>query len=645
MERKIISISAPSDSGTSSFPIFARFFFEERNLLSYKDGAVPFFIGVDSASDDPSIAEVKSSLTAGRRVPKGYIFDKFSVYEIDDYSVQSLSPGFEDFTAMVFNSSGQKIAQKDVVTIKNFTIKKAFIIIPEAVLASGPVTVLLLPRRRTVASEVKQQLTQSGSNFTANLQDLKADSLEDLAIFAREGSTDFEITNSTDFVSLSRSYAETNTLVAEQAGYFKKLQAGEAQSKTTLDSTATISIGITGSSAYAGTKQYGQDHYFGTLDSINSNSSVISSRGIHEVYELLTGSAMKKLIQGKDFWIGSSGSLNISGSTSTKRYEVFLSKDRLRRISSSFDFSTGNLYDLHEALYYAYIKDWNVDKNNSRIRIYKDGLLVKSHDGSGSYEVDTFVAGTYEYIVEDYALASVETPISDTNDVDFHYNDATVQSRTSLAFNKYQISTDPHLTTDGTLISSALDRIEQDAVLYETNEGFRIDAEEPRVTIGYTGSTIASFSINGVTDPLTALLPTVEANYYDFQEEFESSKTKITKAIHDNTMVQSIETQISQLKRNLNSILENSSESFQSYSGSTSAGQFFFLVLKGTSGQTFDIAYRDGSTIVKKEYNCTFDSNGRYISIPFFFDTFGSAESSVSFEVTRGSVSQYRIFR
>jgi hypothetical protein len=647
MERRIITVASPESSGSSSFPIYAKFYLEneERNALAYKDGSVPFLLSLDTNRDRPEIAQLAASLAGGTRVPRAYIFDSFTVYKLQDQGVQSLSPGFEDFTVLCFTSSGNKIPQKDLAIIRNFTTKESFVLIPETLAVSGSVTFLVLPRRRTISAQVKQPLTKSGDAFTANLSDLEADSLDELAIFAMEGSTDYEITNSTDFVSLSRADAAINTLVAEQGGYFKRLQAGEAQSKTTLDSTATISIGILGSSAFAGTKQYNSDHYYGALTLINSSYSAdISLRGIYELYEEIPGGLMKKLIQGKDFWIGSNGQLNVDGSTASKRYEAFVRKDRTRRIASSFDFSTGNSYDLHKALYYSYVADWKVDKANSRIRIYKDGLLVKTNDASGSYSEITFAAGTYEYVVEDYALTAVSTPTENTNTVTFHYSDSTVQSRVSQSFNKYQISTDPHLNTDGTSISPA--RTEQDIVLYTTNDGFLVHADEPRVTIGYTGSTATSFAINGITDPLTSLLPTVEGNYEDFQVGYTGSKTKVTFALHEDENVQDIEAQISQLKRNLGAILENSDESFTGYTGSTSAGQFLFLALKGTSGQSFDLVYREGSEIVKKEYNCTFDSNGRYLSVPFFSGAFNAGGSaSVSFEVSRGSVSQYRIFR
>jgi hypothetical protein len=647
---KLIVTRTPESSGSSTFPTFARFYSQERNLLSYSDGAVPFFLNLDSSSiDDESILELSSSLFESRRVPRGFVFDKFYVYKLDDYGAQSLSPGREDFNVLCFvssgSSSGYKVPQKDVAIIRNFTTKESFVLVPKASISSGNITVLILPTRQFQSSEERVQLTKSGSVFQGNLSSIKADSLDEIAVYAREGSTDFEITNSEDFVSLTRpefpEIDNSNTFVAQQGSYFKKLQNSESISKARLNTVATIDIGIAGSSAYASTKQHGTDHYYGTLSSLNSNqSSTIASRGIYELYEEHTNGLMKKLIQGKHYWVGSDGQLNIDGSTSTKRYEVFIKKERARKIVSSFDFSTGNSYDLHEALYYAYIKDWKVDKDNSRIRIYKDGLLVKSHNASGSYTEYTFTAGTYEYIVEDYSFdESVSTPTSDDNDVTFHYSIAGVQARTSLEFNKYQVSTDRHLTTDGTGMA---DRSEQDVFLYNTADGFLKHSDEPKVT-----NSAGSITVQGVADPYAtgSFLTGVRDNYQDFQDVFESGKTKVTKAIHDNTRVQQIEAGVSQLKKNLKAILDNSTLSLSSYSSQVSAGQFMFLLLKGTAGQKFDLAYKDGSTVVKKEHDCTFDSDGRYVSVPFFFDTFGNSRSSVSFEVTRGSVAQYYIFR
>lgn len=640
MRRRIISSVSPESAGSTTFPSFARFYHGERNLLSYKDGAVPFFLKLDQFRDNSLIAQIAQNLADGRRVPKGFIFGNFNVYKLDDLGSQSLSPASEDFSVLLFEgTNGHKIPQKDVFVIKNFTTKQAFVMFPKSIADGVNVTALVIESRPVQSSEDKVQLTKSGSVFEGNLSSIKADSLDQMSIYAREGSTDYEITNSEEFVSLARAsfpeISDNNTFVARQADYFEKLQRSQAQSKATLNTVSTIATGLLGSSAYASSKQSGPDHYYGTLGTINSSySSSISQRGILEVYELLGSGLMKKLIEGYHYWIGSNGQLNVNGATSLTKLEVFVRKQRSRKLVSSFDFSTGNSYDLHKALYYSYIKDWKVDKANSRIRIYKNGLLVKSHDASGSYTEYTFAQGTYEYIIEDYGLTTISTPSSDTNTVSFHYNNITVQSRTSLAFNKYQISTDPHLTTDGTLISA--DRSSQDVFLYDGDAGFRIDSSEPKLQVGYTGSTVTSYTVNELVDPYAGSFPGIVDTLETYQDG-----TVILGYMGSSANVQAIESSIASLKRNFLAMVENSSITYSSGSSSTEIdSDFLFLVIKGiSSSNTFDIVYYNGSGgIIKKEYGCkcvdspiVSGSDTLYVSVPHFEFDHAKLERASSF--------------
>jgi hypothetical protein len=217
----------------------------------------------------------------------------------------------------------------------------------------------------------------------------------------------------------------------------------------------------------------------------------------------------------------------------------------------------------------------------------------------------------------------------------------------SIQIQKYQITTDPEFKTYGGVRESNI----QEVYLYDKGQNFKLDDLEPYIEdestfhSGTNERLTTVLLVQSIEDPYPSLLPTVRDNYEDFQVVFENNKTKLTKTLHDNTYIQSIETQISQLKKNFNAILENSEITYSEYLSEVSAGQFMFLVLTGISGEHFTLAYKHESAIIKKEYNCTFDSNGRYISIPFFFKTFDNSKATISFEILEGTVEEYHIYK
>jgi hypothetical protein len=164
--------------------------------------------------------------------------------------------------------------------------------------------------------------------------------------------------------------------------------------------------------------------------------------------------------------------------------------------------------------------------------------------------------------------------------------------------------------------------------------------DEPYITDSSAGGDV-DISVQGIAEFYSAHLNSIISNYTDFQTG------KVSTFLQD-ADVQSIEAQISQLKKNYRSIFLNSNPQYIQYNTASliDAGQFLFIVLQGTESDEFDIIYRDSTNrIIKKEYNCTV-TNGIYISIPFFFDTFGNIEDNIKFEIKRNtSTINYYIFR
>jgi hypothetical protein len=660
MRKIILREVSPDSSGSTSFPVFARFYSSERNLLSYNDGAVPFLISIPESYNNDRIDQLEKNLNSAERFSRGYIFDSFNVYRIDDYGSQALSFSFDDFSPMCYHSDaahpnyGRKIPQKDVVLIRNHTQKNTYVLIPKSKFGENEqpgVNVILRQSRKLTGSQSRLEVSRSGDVFPFNISQSGIESIEEATIFAREGSQYIEVPNSSAFTSLERpafpEVEDVNTFVSKQGEYFKKIQAREPQQKGSLSTVAVLDTGLDSQSLYVSSRQYGRDYYYAQLSQINSSQQFIediSARGISDAYYELSGQ-MTKLIQGRDYYIDPSGSFVAPTIPAASFVEVHVSKDRSERLFSSFetgqDFSPGS-FSLRAALYHAYIADWDVNLDTSCASIFEDGRLIYCYDGKASYEQPEMKPSTsYEFIVESYSKSQPASspPESDNQGVSYYYG--TNSTRTSRALSKYQISTDPKLATDGSSLPDESFQT-QEVFLYDESQGFKLDSDEPSAEIGYSGSIAASYTVKGLQDPYSSFSSELaELQSYQEGDEIMSILTDTEDPVNGAraAKVQAIESSIASLKRNLLAVLENSSVQYSAGSQSTQIpGGFLFLAVEGVEG-SFDICYYNSqNTIVKKEYGCECSdspivsgSSRIYVSVPHFAFSYAKIERSPQF--------------
>jgi hypothetical protein len=656
MKKQFISQIDPENIETTSFPIFARFYFANNtggNLFRYKDGAIPFFINFFQP-DNLDILKIREVKETGRRISKGHLFEKFYVYKISDFGSQSLSPTFDDIFVYVYDSEGRKIPQKDLILVRSYTLKEAYIMFPKELVGQTNTksSIIIEPRNiRVTGFNLQDFTTNSNGVLNIFLNDNLLNNVENMRIFVVEGSNIFELTLSDYFLTKVKedfpsSDDEFKTFIQEQGSYFIQaeknfLNKDFATEKDKILPThrVTITTNLKSSSTLRIINTYGFNNYFyNTASSLSSNTSLrsaIREAGIHDIYRE-ENKKSTKLIKGYDYYINSNNEIIFTSRASvlpSTRLEVYIKKDSDRRLRVLFETaSTGTIaFNPKKSLYDNHIANWDIDISNSVVSVFESGRLI------GNKNFTSFLnSRTYEYIIEDKSFISNSTnpsTLTANSGITFLFDNSLLNER---GFNKYQPSTDPYLNTNGGNFQSN----SQEFFLYDTSLNFKIDSLE-----GYVTNTAGQLKIQNIVDPYTSLFPTVRDNYEDFQSIFESGKTKLTKTLHDNVKVQAIESQISTLKKNFKAMFLNSNATFSNYSGNVNAGQFMFLVLKGTSGNSFNLVYKDGSTIIKKEYNCTLDSDGRYISVPFFFNTFGNTKSTINFEIENGSISQYYIYR
>jgi hypothetical protein len=666
MKRIRISQTSPVTESNSTFPIFARFYnSSEGNLLRYKDGAIPFFIKISDYANNEFVLDLKQNVEGSVRVAKGFVFDKFTVYELSDYGYQSLSPTFEDVTFFLFKTTGYKLAEKDVVLIKNFTMKKAFALIPKTIYAND-INGYAEPSHKIIRD--KNFLTTNNKlNFTNNisifsLSDYKLNGVDNIELYIKEQNSEtyqylprsqytFNITKDENLTkNISHKFIE------KQGTYF----FDRSKNENSLDTEKTYShykvelmndLLATSSEIYITSNEYYKEFYYGGITfqrRIDIQQNLDNYPNFDVYKEELAG--LVKLIQGIDYNVTDNNIIGFSSSLSDNDVvEVYLKKDPKIHIAFETVSNYSGPFSPQKALYDNYIAKWNIVPASSFVSVFENGLYKGDH-------THTIAASKkYEYAIEDaiYNENLSTPPTGNTNVILLNYssygNETNDKFLTTDQINikKYQITTDPGYIAKG----SEKESNTQEVYLYDKGENFNIDTLEPYIEDESTFDSETNerlttvLLVQSIEDPYPSLLPTIIDNYEDFQVVFEGGKTKLTKTLHDNLYVQAIETQISQLKKNYKAILENSNVEYLSYSQNVNAGQFLFLVLKGTANTKFTLVYKDGLNIVKKEYNCTLDSNGIYISIPFFFNTFTNSRSTISFEIEKGTVNEYHIYK
>jgi len=641
MNKILISQINPIGNSESSFPIFAKFYNSGRNLLEYKDGAVPFFINISSGVTDSSITAISDEISSNRRIAKGYIFDKFNVYEISDYGYQSLSPTFDDVLVLVYDSEGYKIPQKDVVLIKNFTTKKAYVLVPKLLIGNGA-KIIIEPSSPVIKTfNLGSAISSDNGSFTFAMDSKSIDNLSDIEVYIEDGSEKYIIPNSDYFITKTINPLEKNltkTFIERQETYFEKKQSNDPLlSKVYPSNTITISTDIagTGKSFFISSKEYyTQSFYSGFSGSLFSNDAIRKEIS-YDVYIAEVSGKMKKLILGIDYYInnGEIRFVNITSGT----IDVIAKKDE--KLFIPFLTESTPTFTPQRALYDNHIFKWNVVLASSFVTIYEDGLLKGNH----SYEI--IANKNYEYIIEDIStIANGSAPtansgISILSDISYTIPD----------IEKYQITTDPNFNTYGGVKESDT----QEVYLYNKGQNFNINILEPNVedlsTFNLEGERLTTvLKVQSFTDPYIASLQAV-SNLYKAIQAPDSGKGTIADGL-DTENVLVIENNIAQLKKNFKAILSNSSITYQDYTAQISnAGKFLFLIIKGTPEQRFNIIYKEGTTIIKKEYGCTIGSDGIFISIPFFLETFVSGgKSTIDFEIEQiGTLTspQYHIFK
>jgi hypothetical protein len=666
-QQKYVLESRIPIAGANELPSYIRLYLgaiAQRNILELKkDGVIPFFIkffslnanGAYSENDflKPAFEDIRTLFLVGkRRLSSEYLHDRFWIYKISDYGNQSLSPGLADFIPVCYNwttgsNKGKKIPQNRIAYIKDFNTKQTYLLLNKEETVAPTLSIVINYKTMTDKKEAPTKKLVATKNqfnqFVFNAKTAKVDNIENLALYVLKDGSYYELQNSNYVMNIQKvsDFPQSNTFVSEQGSYFKSQLDGANFQKEIHDIEITMNADLKDvNEIYLFEKDEYVDHYYTTYGNLKLKQFEKTSD--IDVYANDNSGFLIKLIPGHDYYVSNKSLVvkpaNGTEASNSEIFEVLVNIRRENHISIPFTTST-TTFRINKAMHDRYLPDWKAKVTGSGeksfVSIFENGKLIDFSDKSSDYST----SAKYEYILEDIIIDStIELPAS---------NSATFLVSTSSFdnYNEYKLLTDPYTTTYGE--TSVANTNKQEVYLYDKNLGFRLFSDASNME-PYIGITSSKLKINDVLDPYLDVnfLPAIETSYTEHQT------TKLKDKIYL-TANQTVEKNVAIAKSNLLKIVANSNLTFTNYTGVIPASSFFFLLIKkGISNSSVNVSYRlEGQTaIYKKEYNCRFDINNNYLSLPFFLETMiGGSNKKVTITIENSDgtpfAGQYYLYR
>jgi hypothetical protein len=662
-QQKFSVLSVSPISASAELPSYIRLYFgaiAQRNILELKkDGVIPFFIkffslnanGPYSEGDilQPSFEQIRDLfLVRKRRVSSKYLFDNFWIYKIPDFGNQSLSPGLTDFVPMCYlSSNGKKLPQNRIAYIKDYNTKQTYILINKENETSFNISVIIDYRSQITkeSTPTMKLISTKNSNgqFQFNAKVEGIDKPENLAVYVKRNNVFHELQGSSYIMKVVKAtdFPSSDVFVAKQGTYLKSLLDNSNFQKEIHDINITVDADVKDANEiYIFEKDRYLDYYYTSYANLKTKSFERTSD--IDVYRNDTDGFLLKLIPGHDYYVNNKSLVikiaNGTESSNTDLFEVFVRQRRENYISIPFTTSL-TTFRILRALYDRYLPDWKVKVSGSpksTTLVFEDGKLVDTGNKSSAY----LTTAKYEYIIDDIIYDNTITELPASNSATFLTSTSTFDS-----FGEYSLQMDPYAVTYGE--TSVTNTNKQEVYLYDKDAGYRLFSDSSSLE-PYIGITDNKLRVNDVLDPYidASFLPDIKTSYTQHQQ------TKLRDKLYL-TANQTVEKNLAIAKSNLLKAVANSTLVFTNYTGVIPASSFFFLLIrKGTSNSTANISYRiEGQTaIYKKEYNCRYDVNNNYLSLPFFLETMiGGSNKKVTITIENSDgtpfAGQYYLYR
>lgn len=370
------------------------------------------------------------------RITNTLLFNKFYIYKINDYGSQSLSRGILDFTVYCYTST-EKILQKDIVIVRNFTSKVAYILLDktthnEADVASIDVYVELKRYFEKInygsndSTLVQMTLDSETGRYSCNIASLISNmnekSIKDLSLYIKSGNNYHKVLNNINLYNPKVSNNGTEIKVdSDQINYFsyiynilypnpdikiKTVEKIELSIDNIFEKEVEIYLGRADTLSYLNSEDvknikiynFTSDKEFKLVGLVNGKNKIITPKPENIEYTENI----------------------ISGFTGIEVLEI-IPNNNYRRIFR-LDFTGATAINIHKELKDRNIYKYNLDLSRTYIEVYKDGLRIEPDITDG--RIVNLEANSYYliYIMDDESITTTEDT-TDTTEVEVTLNE------------------------------------------------------------------------------------------------------------------------------------------------------------------------------------------------------------------------------
>ena len=563
------------------------------------------------------------------RITNTLLFDKFYIYKINDYGSQSLSRGILDFTVYCYTST-EKILQKDIVIVRNFTSKVAYILLDktthnESDVASIDVYVELKRYFEKInygsddSTLVQMKLDSETGRYSCNIASLISNmnekSIKDLSLYIKSGNNYHKVLNNINLYNPTVSNNGTEIKVdSDQINYFsyiynilypnpdikiKTVEKIELSIDNIFEKEVEIYLGRADTLSYLNSE-----------DVKNIKNYNFTSDKEFKLVGLANGK--NKIITPKPENIEYNGNI-ISGFKGMEILEI-IPNNNYRRIFR-LDFTGATAINIHKELKDRNIYKYNLDLNRTYIEVYKDGLRIEPTISGGCITGLTNTSYYVIYIMDDESILTTE----DATDISVTLNE--VNNRAEGYIEDISITNDvfdPYVSYEGHYnVSDA-----RDITFYDGDDSDVLNCLAEGEAYIKTLNNNKELYVKNIIDS-----GNIHTSFSDVKSEAETTYGTNADAYKEKYNISNMNIAIDEIRKLMKYFFETNTnrdnKSVTSFNNITLADhRYIALMIEMPNENLFDLKIKNGNEVICHEYNCKanyeFDNKHYYIHIALY---------------------------
>lgn len=579
------------------------------------------------------------------RITNTLLFDKFYIYKINDYGSQSLSRGILDFTVYCYTST-EKILQKDIVIVRNFTSKVAYILLDktthnEADVASIDVYVELKRYFEKInygsndTTLVEMKLQDNGRyscNITSLISNMNEKSIKDLSLYIKSGNNYHKVLNNINLYNPTVSNNGTEIKVdSDQINYFsyiynilypnpdikiKTVEKIELSIDNIFEKEVEIYLGRADTLSYLNSEDvknikiynFTSDKEFKLVGLVNGKNKIITPKPENIEYNENI----------------------ISGFKGIEVLEIIPNNNYRRIFRLDFINSTNTTgINIHKELKDRNIYKYNLDLSRTYIEVYKDGLRIEPDIIDG--RIVNLEANSYYliYIMDDESITTTEDT-TDTTEVKVTLNEEHGRLKKvdieGVEVKKEDIDKDVEDISSTNDVFDPYVSYEGAYTVSDTRDITFYDGDDQNV-LNCLANGEAYIKNNELYVKNVIDSGNIHTSFSDVKSEAETTYGTNADAYKEKYNISNMNIAIDEIRKLMKYFFETNTnrdnKSVTSFNNITLAGhRYIALMIEMPNENLFDLKIKNGNEVICHEYNCKanyeFDNKHYYIHIALY---------------------------